>query len=78
MPQAIIKLPVDALKAILNGSFIGVMSRDAKLISADEIVIKRYWLDSQGDLYANIEHEGLWNVCAGCDIPQTNLVMRYE
>ena len=50
MPQAIIKLPVDALKAILNGSFIGVMSRDAKLISADEIVIKRYWLDSQGDL----------------------------
>ena len=82
MRKAIIKLSAEALEMVLNGKFVGVIGRDGHAISAAEIVVNRLWyvgdIDPIGELYVEIEHDGLWDVCSGCEIPKTNLVMKYD
>jgi hypothetical protein len=82
MRKAIIRLSAEALELVLNGKFAGVLGREGKLVNASEITIERFWyigdIDPLGELCVVIEHDDLWDVCSGCEIPKTKLVMTHD
>lgn len=81
MRQAIIELSGAALEAILNGERVAVIGRDGQPITSG-IQIKRVWYKGEiapiGVFLVHIEHDELWAVAEGAQIPTAQTMVSYD